>query len=135
VFGSPRVRLSGHYALDPQLLTAARHVYEQAGFASPQARSDKSFGRDVVSEYWDMTFNQPSRQSRLGPGRACSRRAAASNRQNYMAEAVIGVDEISSRRRGRRRRARQAEDERRARHAGGRRDWIVDEPILAWLTM
>jgi len=38
------------------VLTAARHIYEQAGFRLTSSEKRKSFGRDVVSEYWDMTF-------------------------------------------------------------------------------
>jgi DNA-binding MarR family transcriptional regulator/N-acetylglutamate synthase-like GNAT family acetyltransferase len=36
------------------VLTAARHVYEQAGFRLSSSEKRKSFGQDVVSEYWDM---------------------------------------------------------------------------------
>ena len=38
------------------VLTAARHVYEQAGFRLTSSEKRKSFGHDVVSEYWHMTF-------------------------------------------------------------------------------
>jgi GNAT superfamily N-acetyltransferase len=38
------------------VLTAARHVYEQAGFRLTSSEKRKSFGQDVVSEYWDMTL-------------------------------------------------------------------------------
>ena len=38
------------------VLTAARHVYEQAGFRLTSSEKRKSFGQDVVSEYWDMRF-------------------------------------------------------------------------------
>jgi len=38
------------------VLTAARHVYEQAGFRPTSSEKRKSFGRDVVSEYWDLKF-------------------------------------------------------------------------------
>ena len=38
------------------VLAAARHVYEQAGFRLTSSEKRKSFGQDVVSEYWDMTF-------------------------------------------------------------------------------
>ena len=37
-------------------LTAARHIYEQAGFRLTSSEKRKSFGRDVVSEYWDLKF-------------------------------------------------------------------------------
>jgi len=38
------------------VLTAARHVYEQAGFRLTSSEKRKSFGKDVVSEYWDLKF-------------------------------------------------------------------------------
>ena len=38
------------------VLTAARHVYEQAGFRLASSEKRKSFGKDVVSEYWDLKF-------------------------------------------------------------------------------
>ena len=39
-----------------KVLTAARHVYQQAGFRLTSSEKRKSFGQDVVSEYWDMTL-------------------------------------------------------------------------------
>jgi hypothetical protein len=39
-----------------QVLTAARHVYARAGFRLTSSEARKSFGQDVVSEYWDMTL-------------------------------------------------------------------------------
>ena len=39
-----------------KVLTAARHVYEQAGFRLTSSEKRKSFGQDVVSENWDMTL-------------------------------------------------------------------------------
>jgi len=39
-----------------QVLTAARHVYARAGFRLTSSEARKSFGKDVVSEYWDMTL-------------------------------------------------------------------------------
>jgi len=36
------------------VLTAARHVYAQAGFRLTSSEPRRSFGQDVVSEYWDM---------------------------------------------------------------------------------
>ena len=39
-----------------KVLTAARHVYQQAGFRLTSSEAKKSFGKDVVSEYWDMTL-------------------------------------------------------------------------------
>ncbi len=38
------------------VLTAARHVYHQAGFRLTSSEKRKSFGKDVVSEYWDLKF-------------------------------------------------------------------------------
>jgi DNA-binding MarR family transcriptional regulator/GNAT superfamily N-acetyltransferase len=39
-----------------KVLTAARHVYEQAGFRLTSSEKRTSFGQDVVSENWDMTL-------------------------------------------------------------------------------
>jgi DNA-binding MarR family transcriptional regulator/GNAT superfamily N-acetyltransferase len=36
------------------VLTAARHIYQQAGFTLTSSEKRKSFGKRVVSEYWDM---------------------------------------------------------------------------------
>jgi DNA-binding MarR family transcriptional regulator/GNAT superfamily N-acetyltransferase len=36
------------------VLTAARHVYAQAGFRLTSSEPRRSFGQDVVSEHWDM---------------------------------------------------------------------------------
>ena len=36
------------------ILTAARHVYEKAGFKLMRSEKHKSWGRPVVSEHWDM---------------------------------------------------------------------------------
>ena len=36
------------------VLTAARLIYERAGFRLTSSEKRKSFGKDVVSEYWDM---------------------------------------------------------------------------------
>jgi DNA-binding MarR family transcriptional regulator/GNAT superfamily N-acetyltransferase len=49
--GYQRITLWTH-----QILTAARHVYQQAGFRLTSSEAKKSFGKDVVSEYWDMTL-------------------------------------------------------------------------------
>jgi GNAT superfamily N-acetyltransferase len=38
------------------ILTAARHIYAAAGFTLTSSESKKSFGKDVVSEYWDLTL-------------------------------------------------------------------------------
>ena len=47
-------RLYEHHALDPGVLTAARQMYEKAGFSLTSSEKRKSFGQDVVSEYWDL---------------------------------------------------------------------------------
>jgi DNA-binding MarR family transcriptional regulator/GNAT superfamily N-acetyltransferase len=39
-----------------QVLTAARHIYAQAGFRLTSSEARKSFGQDVVSEYWDLVL-------------------------------------------------------------------------------
>ena len=36
------------------VLTAARHVYRQAGFRLTSSEKRRSFGRQVVSEHWDL---------------------------------------------------------------------------------
>jgi DNA-binding MarR family transcriptional regulator/N-acetylglutamate synthase-like GNAT family acetyltransferase len=36
------------------VLTAARHVYESAGFRLTSSEARRSFGQDVVSEHWDL---------------------------------------------------------------------------------
>jgi DNA-binding MarR family transcriptional regulator/N-acetylglutamate synthase-like GNAT family acetyltransferase len=36
------------------ILTAARHVYERAGFTLTSSEKRKSWGKDVVAEYWDL---------------------------------------------------------------------------------
>ena len=38
------------------VLTAARHIYEKAGFRLTSSEKRKSFGKDVVSEYWDLVL-------------------------------------------------------------------------------
>ncbi len=38
------------------VLTAARHIYEKAGFRLTSSESKKNFGKDVVSEYWDLVL-------------------------------------------------------------------------------
>jgi DNA-binding MarR family transcriptional regulator/N-acetylglutamate synthase-like GNAT family acetyltransferase len=38
------------------VLTAARHVYAQAGFQLTSSEPRRSFGQDVVSEHWDMSL-------------------------------------------------------------------------------
>jgi DNA-binding MarR family transcriptional regulator/GNAT superfamily N-acetyltransferase len=39
-----------------QVLTAARHVYERAGFRLTSSEARRSFGQDVVSEHWDLAL-------------------------------------------------------------------------------
>jgi DNA-binding MarR family transcriptional regulator/N-acetylglutamate synthase-like GNAT family acetyltransferase len=39
-----------------QVLTAARHVYEGAGFRLTSSEARRSFGQDVVSEHWDLAL-------------------------------------------------------------------------------
>jgi DNA-binding MarR family transcriptional regulator/GNAT superfamily N-acetyltransferase len=36
------------------VLTAARHIYQNAGFTLTSSEKRKSFGQHVVSEYWDL---------------------------------------------------------------------------------
>jgi DNA-binding MarR family transcriptional regulator/N-acetylglutamate synthase-like GNAT family acetyltransferase len=36
------------------VLTAARHIYENAGFKLTGSEKRKSWGKDVVAEYWDL---------------------------------------------------------------------------------
>jgi len=36
------------------ILTAARHVYEKAGFTLTSSEPKHSWGKDVVAEYWDL---------------------------------------------------------------------------------
>jgi DNA-binding MarR family transcriptional regulator/GNAT superfamily N-acetyltransferase len=36
------------------VLTAARHIYQKAGFTLTRSEKHKSWGRAVVSEYWDL---------------------------------------------------------------------------------
>jgi DNA-binding MarR family transcriptional regulator/GNAT superfamily N-acetyltransferase len=38
------------------VLSAARHVYGQAGFQLTSSEPRRSFGQDVVSEHWDMSL-------------------------------------------------------------------------------
>ncbi len=38
------------------ILSAARHVYQKAGFTLTGSEKHKSWGKPVVSEYWDMTL-------------------------------------------------------------------------------
>jgi DNA-binding MarR family transcriptional regulator/GNAT superfamily N-acetyltransferase len=39
-----------------RVLTAARHIYEKAGFHLTSSEAKKNFGKDVVSEYWDLAL-------------------------------------------------------------------------------
>jgi GNAT superfamily N-acetyltransferase len=36
------------------VLSAARHIYERAGFRLTSSEPRRSFGQDVVAEYWDL---------------------------------------------------------------------------------
>ena len=36
------------------VLTAARHTYEKAGFTLTSSEKRRSWGQDVISEYWDL---------------------------------------------------------------------------------
>jgi DNA-binding MarR family transcriptional regulator/GNAT superfamily N-acetyltransferase len=38
------------------ILTAARHVYQQAGFSLTSSEKKRSWSKDVVAEYWDMNL-------------------------------------------------------------------------------
>jgi DNA-binding MarR family transcriptional regulator/GNAT superfamily N-acetyltransferase len=38
------------------VLTAARHIYQKAGFTLTSSESKRSFGQDVVSEHWDLVL-------------------------------------------------------------------------------
>ena len=38
------------------VLAAARHIYEQAGFTLTSSEKRKSWGQDVVAEFWDLTL-------------------------------------------------------------------------------
>jgi DNA-binding MarR family transcriptional regulator/ribosomal protein S18 acetylase RimI-like enzyme len=38
------------------VLTAARHVYEKAGFTLTSSEPRHTWGKDVVAEFWDMTL-------------------------------------------------------------------------------
>jgi len=47
--GYKRVTLWTH-----SVLTAARHIYEKAGFALTSSEQRHTWGKDVVAEYWDL---------------------------------------------------------------------------------
>jgi hypothetical protein len=38
------------------VLTAARHIYEKAGFRLMRTERHKDWGPPVVSEHWDLEF-------------------------------------------------------------------------------
>ena len=38
------------------VLTAARHIYERAGFRLRSSEAMRNFGQDVVSEHWDLAL-------------------------------------------------------------------------------
>jgi DNA-binding MarR family transcriptional regulator/ribosomal protein S18 acetylase RimI-like enzyme len=39
-----------------KVLTVARHIYERAGFQLTSSEPRRSFGRNVISEHWDLTL-------------------------------------------------------------------------------
>ena len=41
------------------ILTAARHIYEKAGFTLTSSEPKHSWGQDVVAEYWDLDLYFP----------------------------------------------------------------------------
>jgi GNAT superfamily N-acetyltransferase len=47
--GYKRVTLWTH-----SILAAARHTYEKAGFTLTSSEKRRSWGKDVVAEYWDL---------------------------------------------------------------------------------
>jgi DNA-binding MarR family transcriptional regulator/GNAT superfamily N-acetyltransferase len=49
--GYERITLWTH-----SILTAARHIYAEAGFSLTSSEKKHSFGNDVISEYWDLTL-------------------------------------------------------------------------------
>jgi DNA-binding MarR family transcriptional regulator/GNAT superfamily N-acetyltransferase len=49
--GYKRITLWTH-----KVLTAARHIYAQAGFRLTSSEAKKSFGKAVVSEHWDLVL-------------------------------------------------------------------------------
>lgn len=49
--GYKRVTLWTH-----KVLTAARHIYGRAGFRLTSSEAKKSFGKNVVSEHWDLAL-------------------------------------------------------------------------------
>jgi hypothetical protein len=38
------------------VLTAARHIYERAGFRLTSSETRRSFGQNVISEHWDLAL-------------------------------------------------------------------------------
>jgi GNAT superfamily N-acetyltransferase len=43
------------------ILTAARHIYAKAGFTLTASEKKKSWGQDVVAEYWDLDLGKGRR--------------------------------------------------------------------------
>jgi DNA-binding MarR family transcriptional regulator/N-acetylglutamate synthase-like GNAT family acetyltransferase len=39
------------------ILTAARHIYEKAGFTLTSSEPRRTWGKDVVAEFWDLELN------------------------------------------------------------------------------
>jgi hypothetical protein len=46
------------------VLTAARHVYQRAGFRLRSSEQRRSFGKDVISEHWDLALRPSPHASR-----------------------------------------------------------------------
>ena len=42
-----------------KVLTGARHIYQRAGFRLRSSERRRSFGKDVVSEHWDLALRPP----------------------------------------------------------------------------
>jgi DNA-binding MarR family transcriptional regulator/GNAT superfamily N-acetyltransferase len=53
-----------------QNLTAARHIYQQAGFRLIQQARHSSFGYDLVSETWELKLSLPKTRTPAQPERA-----------------------------------------------------------------